>query len=156
MKRIPSCHIIRFLFSYFLFSSKTSKAHWWQSSAAQALLRYLPLLCKKRKEGSSAKQAVKTFWSLLCHEEKATHSLCENQTSPPTIKAKAVLKRANHGFPQTIWTQDKQKRAIWPRSGFSMEVTWSYAPPCTHRKSSLEMGPGSAKVLNLLSHWREM
>lgn len=30
-----------------------------------------------------------------------------------------------------------------------------YAPPCEHRKSLLEMGPGSAKVLNLLSHWRE-
>lgn len=35
------------------------------------------------------------------------------------------------------------------------KLTFSYAPPCKHRKSSLEMGPGSANVLNLLSHWRE-
>lgn len=86
------------------------------------------------------------FWSWKC--------LCQNQKSRARTKAKAVSKSKRKVLHKADTGRGKGQFDL--RVASAGELTFSYAPPCKHRKSSLEMGPGSANVLNLLSHWREM
>lgn len=51
----------------------------------------------------------------------------------------------------TIWQDINMYQSTWSR-----RYCWRGLPPCLQRKSSLHIGPGSAKVLNLLIHCLEM
>lgn len=153
-----------FILSNVIFTPVFSSALWIEGLKRKELDWHEPFQnpslssAKKEKGGSSAQRKAKTpFWSLLCCQGNTL--LCQSQKSTARMKGKAVLW---DGGAQCFCTEQKKKRkdsrsgTLSPLSNFSAMMTRSHAPPCEHRKSSLEMGPGSAKVLNLFSHWREM
>lgn len=114
-----------------------------------AWFQILPLLRDNKRGGSSAQRQVKPP-SEVCGVVEGI--LCFVKS----WKSAAGMKAEFRGSSMRLLHKASCAGMLWPRSNYNAMNKPLHAPPCEHRKSLLEMGPGSAKVLNLFSHWREM